>query len=54
MRLGVVTQTTPLLVQLNGDTTSAPAEAYAGLTPTVGQEVAVVTVEGRRLIVWAA
>lgn len=54
MRFGRVTQISPLLVQLNGDTTAAPAEPYKGLTPTVNQEVAVQTVEGRRLVVWAA
>ena len=54
MRLGRVTQVSPLAVLLNGDTASAPAEPYRGLTVTVGQEVAISTTAGRRLIVWAA
>ena len=54
IRLGRVTQPSPLRVLLNGDTTDAPAEVYQGVIPALSQEVAVVTVEGRRLIVWAA
>lgn len=61
-RLGKVTATatttSPLRVRLNGDPAGdpddPPAEPYAGLTPTLGQEVLVQNVEGRRLIVWAA
>lgn len=53
-RLGRVTQTSPLLVRLNGDTEAAPAEPYKGLTTVINQEVLVQTVSGRRLIVWAA
>lgn len=54
---GRVTSTAPLRVRLNGDDpgdpTDPPATAYAGLVPTLNQEVFVVTAEGRRLIVWA-
>lgn len=54
MRLGRISSTAPLRVRLNGDTADAPAEGYAGLAPALDQEVLVLTVEGRRLIVWAA
>ena len=54
MRLGRVTQVSPVLVLLNGDTTAAPAEPYKALVPVVGQEVAISTTAERRLIVWAA
>ncbi len=55
MRLGRVTQVSPLVVVvLNGDTTATAAEPYKALVPVVNQEVGVVTVSGRRLIVWAA
>lgn len=53
MRLGRVTQVTPLRVLLNGDTTDAPAEGYFGLTAALDQEVLVHSIEGRRLVVWA-
>lgn len=54
IRLGRITSTSPVRVRLKGDTTDAPAEPYKGLTTVVDQEVAVLTVNGRRLIVWAA
>lgn len=53
-RLGRVTSTFPLKVQLNSDTTDAPAETSAGMPAlTVDQEVLVISSESRRLIVWA-
>ncbi len=54
MKLGRVTQVSPLRVLLNGETVDAPAEGYKALVPVVGQEVAVQAVSSRRLIVWAA
>lgn len=53
IRLGRVTQASPLLVKLNGDTGSAAAEAAAGLALSVNQEVLVVLAESRRLVIWA-
>jgi hypothetical protein len=52
-RLGRVTQVSPLRVQLNGDSTDAPAEAlddFTGATANAntGTEVLVETVERRR------
>lgn len=54
VNLGRVTQVSPLRVRLNGESVDTPAEGYAGLITAVDKEVAVQTVEGRRLIVWAA
>lgn len=53
-RLGRISQTAPVRVRLNGDTADAPAEPYKGLVVVLDQEVAVQTIERRRLIVWAA
>ena len=49
-RLGVVTQISPLLVRLNGDTTDTPASSLDDFTgATVGTtEAVVVTIERRR------
>lgn len=52
-RLGRVTQLVPLQVRLNGDTTSAPAEALSDFTgatadPDTGTEVVVHIIERRR------
>lgn len=48
-RLGRVTQVSPLRVQLNGDTTDAPAEPLSDFTgATTATEVLVDTIEGRR------
>lgn len=52
MRLGRVTQASPLRVQLNGDSADAPADGPAGFT--VGAEVVVENVEGRRVVVYPA
>lgn len=50
IKLGRVSQVTPLRVQLNGDTADAPAEPLGSFTGAVlTDEVATVTVEGRRL-----
>lgn len=54
IRLGKVSQVSPLFVLLNGDKTSAPAEPYKGLVVVLEQEVAVLAIERRRLVVWAA
>lgn len=50
MRLGLVTQVTPLLrVRLNGDTQDTPADPMSDFTgATAATEVLVVTVESRR------
>lgn len=50
MRLGIVTQVSPLRVRVNGDTTDTPAEAVSDFTgATAGTtEVLIETVEGRR------
>lgn len=50
MKLGKVTQTTPLRVELSGDTEDAPAEGPTSL-PT-DTEVLVVTHEGRRFVIY--
>lgn len=50
MRLGRVSQVSPLRVLLNGDLADGPAE---GPTLSVGDEVVVVVVEGRRFVVYA-
>ena len=56
MKLGRVTQASPLEVALKGETDAMaqPAERYAGMVPVVGQQVLVASVESRRLIVWAS
>lgn len=53
IRLGKVTQASPLLVKLNGDTGAAAAEPAAGMVLAVDQEVLVVLAESRRLVIWA-
>lgn len=53
-RLGRVTQVSPLRVLLKAETQATPAEPYAGMTPTLNQEVLVELDTGRRLILWAA
>lgn len=49
MKLGKVTQASPLMVQLNGDTAAAPA---FGPVLAVNTEVVVETVSGRRFVVY--
>lgn len=48
----VATALAPLQVQLNGDTAPGPAAAPGGVTLAVEDEVAVINVEGRRLVIW--
>lgn len=49
MRLGTVTQASPLRVRLNGDTADTPAVAMDDFTgATTATEVLVETVESRR------
>jgi hypothetical protein len=49
VRLGRVSQVSPLRVLLNGDTGDAPAEALSDFTgATTDTEVLVTTIEGRR------
>lgn len=50
VKLGRISQVTPLRVTLNGDTADAPAEKLGSFTgAALNAEVATVTVEGRRL-----
>ena len=51
LQLGRVVQADPLRVQVNGDLTDTAAAGPPGLT--VGAEVLVATVEGRRFVVYA-
>lgn len=50
MRLGVVTQVTPLLVRANGDLVATPAEKMSDFTGATvdGTEVLIETIEQRR------